>query len=217
MRHRSNAGHQPPAPCNHAVHFYDQAYPADAASDFIAAGLRAGDACVLLLTAPHRRAVEQRLRAQGLRTDAQQGHRGSYRAIDTHQALAAIQVGGRLDLARACELLERLLAPPVDGSSARIRAVGDPAPTLLAAGLTQDAIALEAIVDRLAAAHGAEVFCAYPIADFCRQGHTGSLFEVCAEHTALAFPDRLWAQGFMPPRGGATSPAWPAAAGRTRS
>jgi len=206
----------PAAACGHAVHFYDQAYPADAASDFIAAGLRAGDACVLLLTAPHRRAVEQRLRAQGLGAGARQGHNGSYRAIDTHQALAAMQVGGRLDLSRAQALLADILGPSGDGGKQRARAVGDLAPTLLAAGLADDAVALEAIVDRLAAAHGAEVFCAYPIADFCRQGYTGSLFEVCAEHSALAFPERLWAQGFMPPRS-ATSPAWPAAAGRIRS
>ena len=216
MRHRSTPGCTAASACAHAVHFYDQAYPADAASDLIAAGLRAGDACVLLLTAPHRHAVEQRLRAQGLHTGAGQGSCGSYRAIDTHEALAAMQLGGRLDLSKAHELLSAVLAPAADGSVQRARVVGDAAPTLLAAGRADDAIALEAIVDRIAIAHSAEVFCAYPIADFCRQGHTRSLFEVCAEHSTLAFPERLWAQGFMPSRG-ARSPAWPAAGGRTPS
>lgn len=122
------SGGTPATACGHAVHFYDQAYPADAASDFIAAGLRAGDACVVVLTAPNRRAVAQRLRAQGLRTDAAHSHRGSYRAIDTHDALAAMQVGGRLDLSKARVLLASVLGPPVDGSTRRARLVGDPAP-----------------------------------------------------------------------------------------
>ncbi len=209
------SGGTPATACGHAVHFYDQAYPADAASDFIAAGLRAGDACVVVLTAPNRRAVAQRLRAQGLRTDAAHSHRGSYRAIDTHDALAAMQVGGRLDLSKARVLLASVLGPPVDGSTRRARLVGDPAPTLLAAGQPEDAIVLEAIVDRLAAAHGAEVFCAYPIADFCRPGRMQSLFEVCAEHNTLAFPERLWAHALLPPLS-ATLPACLAAAGRTR-
>lgn len=197
MRLRSITPCQRVVRCAHTVHFYDHAFPADAASRFIAAGLLAGQACVVMLTATHRRAVEQQLRAQGLRVGAGACDHGSYRSIDSDATLAALQVGGRLDLARAHVLLESVLAAPPGRRGQRVRVVGSPAPALLAAGQADDAVAFEAIVDRLAEAHGAEVFCAYPVADFCRQGRTRSLFEVCAEHRSLTFPDRLWVQSLM--------------------
>lgn len=202
MHDRSPSAGAANSACAHAVHFCDHDYPADAASDFIAAGLRAGEGCILLLTLPHRHAVEQRLRALGL--DPQQapnGPRGSYQSIDTHEALAAMQVDGQLDLARAREMLATLFDAAANGGMRGARAVGDRAPTLLASGQADDAVALESLVDRLAAAYGAKVHCAYPIADLCRFGQMQTLFDICAEHRALAFPSaQLWARGFMPPR-----------------
>jgi MEDS: MEthanogen/methylotroph, DcmR Sensory domain len=216
MRDGSTSGGTLRPACSHLIHFYDRAYPAEAVSDFIAAGLAAGDACVVLLTAPHRHAVEQRLHACGMRTDANGSDPGTYRAIDTDEALSRMVVDGRLDMQRARDLLASVLCPPAHSGSRRVRAAGDPAPTLFSAGQRDDAVAFEGLVDSLAAAHGAAVFCAYPIADFCREGHTQSLFRFCAEHTALEFPERMWADGFLP-RPRATSPDWPVAAGRTRS
>ena len=183
--------------CNHSVRFYDETYPADAASDFIAAGLLAGDACIVMLIEPHRHAVEQRLNARGIRTAPESHHSGSYRAIDTHDALSQLMVDGRLSHDRATESLGALLSHATLGGGRGVRLVGDPAPTLFAAGNQEDAIALEGLVDGLAIVHGASVFCAYPIQSFCREGNTNALMRVSAEHSALEFPDGLWIRGYL--------------------
>lgn len=183
--------------CRHAVHYYADAFPADAASEFIAAGLRAGHACVVMLVEPHRRAVEQALKVRGVYLEPGARASGSYLALDTAAALSGLLVDGRLDMARATAALNALLSPPPDGGGRLVRLVGDPAPALFAAGNAADAIALETLVDRLAATHGAAVFCAYPVQGFCREGHTQTLYRISAEHSSLTFPERLWMQGFL--------------------
>lgn len=183
--------------CHHAVHYYADAYPADAACEFIADGLRAGDACVVMLVEPHRRTVEQALQDRGVCTAPGARPSGSYLVLDTGAALSGLLVDGRLDMDRATAALNTLLSPPLDGGGRIVRLVGDPAPALFAAGNAADAIALEALVDRLAATHGAAVFCAYPVQGFCREGHTQTLYQISAEHSSLTFPERLWVQGFM--------------------
>lgn len=198
MRTQSNPGVPLRSGCHHTAHYYADAFPTDAASAFIAAGLRAGEACVLMLVEPHRQAVEQALTARGVGTDPAACAPGSYLALDTGAALSPLLVDGRLDMARAAAALNTLLSPPRAGGGRPVRLVGDPAPTLFAAGNVADAIALEALVDRLAATHGAAVFCAYPVQAFCREGHPQSLYRISAEHSSLEFPDHLWVQGFLP-------------------
>ena len=196
--------------CTHSVHFYDDAYPADAAGDFIADGLRAGDVCIVMLVKPHRQAVEQRLHVLGISTAADSADSGSYCAIDTDEALAGLLVDGRLDPQRATESMHALLSP--DGASGCVRLVGDPAAVLLDAGNERDAMALERLVDGLARVHRASVFCAYPIQVFCREGNPNALLRFSAEHSALSFPKPLWAYGYL-----ASSPRRAAATGRTPS
>ena len=100
--------------CRHAVHYYADAFPADAACEFIAAGLRAGHACVVMLVEPHRRAVEQALKVRGVYLEPGARASGSYLALDTAAALSGLLVDGRLDMARATAALNALLSPPLD-------------------------------------------------------------------------------------------------------
>ena len=181
----------------HSVRFYDDAYPAEEAGDFIVAGLQEGDACIVMLTLPHRQAVERHLAARGVSIHGKTPHAGLYSAIDTNEALTQLMVGGRLDTASAAASLGALLNPATHGSQGRVRLVGDPAPALFAMGNHDDTFALEALVDGLAGANNAAVFCAYPIQDFCGSGHTSALLKVSAEHSTLGFPKGLWAQGYV--------------------
>jgi MEDS: MEthanogen/methylotroph, DcmR Sensory domain len=180
--------------CQHLALFYADAYPAAEVGDFFAAGLAAGDSCLALLTAPHRRAVEEALQARGVRIEA-----AAYVAVDTDAALAQWRVDGRLDLRRASEAMTPLMTPPAGGSKRRIRAAGDLAPTLVAAGQAEDAVAFEALVHRLTVEHGASVICAYAIHDVCGHGNMNSLLRLSAEHATLEFPERLWLQGLQRP------------------
>lgn len=184
--------------CGHLVHFYDEVYPVDAACDFIASGLRAGNRCVVMLAARDRAAVERELSARGIDTnpDARRDS-GAYQAVDRDDAMSQFVVGGRLDLQLAAQAMTELLAPPPQGQAMRVRLVGDPAAAMFAAGKQEDAIALEQLVDGLAAEYSAAVFCAYPIQDFCHEGRTEPLFRISAAHAALTFPERLWVQSLL--------------------
>lgn len=174
----------------HLVHFYDGPYPAEEACDFIEAGLHAGDACVVMLTQANRQAVVDDLAARRLFTTPSMPPAGHYVVLDTHEALAGLMVDGRLDKERAAEALGSLLSPVTHGSSGQVRLVGDPAPTLFAAGNEDDALALETLVGKLCAAHGALVFCAYSKQDLHRHGNPNSLSMLCAAHSEAAFPKR---------------------------
>ncbi len=185
--------------CKHSVRFYDDAYPAHEAGDFIAAGLLAGDTCVVMLRQPHRAAVERRLNELGVRSSPDGDHPARYTAMDTTEVLSQLVVGGRLDLEQCAEKLGQLLSPA--GGGGRVRLVGDPAPVLFDAGYEDDANALEDLVDALALRYDASVFCAYALQGFFRRGSANSLFRTSARHGSVAFPTGLWIDGFLNTRG----------------
>ena len=183
----------------HLVHFYDDAYPAEEASDFIVAGLLAGDTCVAMLTASNRSAVEQMLNAHRMFSTPSSPHTGSFLVLDTDEALARLTVDGRLDMARVGESLGALLNPASHGGRGHVRLVGDPAPVLFAAGNEADSLALESVVSELAKLHGASVFCAYRMNDLHQHGSSHALVKLCAEHSSVTFPEQPWVHGFMLP------------------
>jgi hypothetical protein len=181
----------------HLVHFYNGAYPVDEACDFIATGLAAGDSCVVMLRAAPQAAVAELLAARRVFATPSVSHAGRYQTLDTDEVLARLMCNGRLDRERAIESFAALLDAPSPGSSGRVRIVGDPAAALLAAGNEADALALEQLVGRLATARSASLFCAYALHDIRREGSTDSMLRLCAEHSAVEFPKKLWIRGFV--------------------
>lgn len=177
----------------HLVHFYDDAYPAEEACDFIAAGVHAGDTCIVMLTRANRQAIDHVLEARRLFTIPAVPHAGQYVVLDTHEALAGLLIDGRLDKKRAAEALGALLNPASHSSGRQVRLVGDPAPTLFAAGNEEDALALEALVGKLCAVHAALIFCAYSKQDLRRNGNPNSLSMLCAAHTEACLLTRALA------------------------
>jgi hypothetical protein len=179
--------------CRHLAQFYDETYPAETVSEFFASGLEAGDSCLALLTAAHRRAVEQCLQARGIVVE-----RAAYVAVDSDDAWSQMQADGRLDLRRAHDLLAPLMKAPAGRGKRRVRAVGDLAPTLCAAGKTDDAVAFERLVHRLTKEHGASTICAYPIQSHRGENGMHALLRLSAEHAVIEFPQRQWVQHLMP-------------------
>jgi MEDS: MEthanogen/methylotroph, DcmR Sensory domain len=178
--------------CQHLALFYADAYPAEEVADFFAAGLAAGDSCLALLGAPNRRAVEQALQARGVDlADA------AYLALDSDDFLTQLQIEGGLDLEHAHALLTPLMTAPRRGGKNRVRAVGDLAPVLCAAGQIDDALAFEALVHRLTVEQNASVICAYPI-QICGRGTMRAMLSISAEHNALEFPSQPWMKTLAP-------------------
>lgn len=171
--------------CQHLALFYADAYPADEVADFFAAGLAAGDNCLALLNAANRQAVERCVQARGVHLP-----HPAYTAVDSDVLLAQLRGEDGLDLHRAEALMRPLMTARQRGKN-RVRAVGDLAPALCAAGYIDDALAFEGLVHRLTAEQGASVICAYPI-QICGRGHMRALVRVSAEHNVVEFPDKLW-------------------------
>lgn len=183
--------------CKHHIQFYEEHYPAGEVSDFLAEGLEAGNVGLLVLTRPHRQAVEHCLRARGARYEE------ACVFVDTHEAAAQICANGSLDLHRARELLTPLLSPAARGGPQRVCFVGDLAPTLCAAGAVDDAIALEGLVHCLNQEHGGDTLCAYALPGRPERFDLRLLRRLSAEHRTIQFPSQLWTERFaLPTRAG---------------
>ena len=78
----------------HFVQFCEtDAFLIHSVSEFIGAGLRAGDACIVLATKPHRESLEERLEGDGLEVAAA-SVRGQYVSIDAAAMLSKFMVDG---------------------------------------------------------------------------------------------------------------------------
>ena len=84
----------------HVVQFSeDDASLINAVSAFISAGLRAGDACIILATESHRESLEHRLQADGLDVASARAM-GAYISLDAAATLAHFLVDGQPESAR---------------------------------------------------------------------------------------------------------------------
>src|SRR4026209_2917692 len=89
---RPSAGHS-----EHLVQFYESdTFLIDAVARYVGAGLRAGDAAVIIATAAHRRKLDDRLAADGFDLACASGE-GRYVALDAAETVAAFMSDGGLD------------------------------------------------------------------------------------------------------------------------
>jgi CheY-like chemotaxis protein len=159
---------------DHVVQFY-------AADDFLTqevahyfeAGIRAGDACFIVATEPHRRALEDRL--------ANDADRIVF--LDAAEQLAEFDRGG-IDPS----LFERGIARQVERASAanpsgRVRAFGEMVTLLASSGRHADALELEGLWERLVQRLPLDLLCSYPLAVFNRAEHSEAFRAVCRAHT----------------------------------
>lgn len=168
----------------HVVQFYESdAYIVEAVVAFIGAALRLGDAGIVIATEPHRAAIEERLRSDGLDLDAARAA-GYYVARDAAETLAQCVEEGKADPTRFTavigDLVERvaLVRPGV-------RIFGEMVGLLADAGEYVAAVDLERLWNKLQATYPFTLFCAYPIV--CLAGdELSTLFsDVCAEHSGV--------------------------------
>ena len=183
--------------CKHHLHFYEDDYPAQQVSDFLAEGLEAGDSGLLVLTQAHRQAVEHCLRMCGVH------YEDACVFVDTDEALAQVRASGSVDLRLTREVLTAFMSPAARGVLQRVRTVGDLAPTLCAMGEVDEAIAVEALVHSLNQEHGGFTLCAYALPQRADGFDMRLLYRLSAEHNAIHFPSQLWTERLaLPVRAG---------------
>ena len=151
-----------PSPCGHLVQFYsDPSRFLDTLEGFIAAGLDAGEAVVVIATSSHLHALEARLQARGQDLVAARND-NRYLPIGAEDALARFMVDGWPDAARFNLMLSDVLLRARGRGNRTVRAFGEMVVLLWAGGQAEAAIQLERLWNRVCALGELTLLCAYP-------------------------------------------------------
>ena len=160
-------------PHSHEVLFYsDDAILLVNVTRFIAAALRAGNAAIVLATKSHRDSLLQRLKAEGVDTDAAL-QQGSYISLDATDALSAIMVNGLPDPVRFFERIGGFIeaaASAAKSEEPRVVMFGGAVALLHAEGKVDAAIRFEQLGNDLPKTHKVDILCAYSLSKLPRQG-----------------------------------------------
>jgi len=172
----------------HEVEFYaDDAGFVDRFARLTRAVLEVGNAVVLVATEPHRTAIVEKLRRDGVDVDAvlQQGR---YILLDAGETLSKIMVADFPDPVHCATLVGDLItraANAAEGKHPRVAICGECAPTLLAEGHAEAAIRLEHLWDEITRRCDADTLCGYLGSAVPRQESSPIFERICAEHSAV--------------------------------
>ena len=168
----------------HAVQFYESdAAFADGIAPWLAEGLRAGDACLVVATEAHRTLLAGRLKAPGVAWPP-----ASYLALDAAGTLARFCVDGVPDEWRFISVIGEIVQELKAKVRRPLRIYGEMVSLLVADGRVDAAIALERMWNRLTEAGPFSLTCAYPLREFQTDGRKASMRAICLEHGAVRLP-----------------------------
>jgi DNA-binding NarL/FixJ family response regulator len=175
-------------------HMY-QVYSSDTSflkglTTFIADGLNAGDAVVVLATEARRLALVERLQTRGFNVEAITMC-GSYISFDAQEALSAVIVDDQPDPEKLANLASKLVqtasrAP--NGALRRIRICGECATLLWVQGKLSAALRMEELWDAVSHRHGLRTLCGYLSQNL--QGQVGEqIFQAIRSLHSIDVPD----------------------------
>jgi PAS domain S-box-containing protein len=168
----------------HFVQFCEtDAFLMHSVSAFIGAGLRAGDACIVLATKPHRESLEERLKGDGLEVTAAR-MRGQYVSTDAAATLSKFMVDGEPSPGRFVEVVGSMIARAAKGRR-RVRIFGELVALLWTDGNRAAAIRLEELWNDLCKTHAFSLFCAYPMHRFGGEVYELEFTEICRQHSRV--------------------------------
>jgi PAS domain S-box-containing protein len=178
------SGDERPA-AGHRVQFYDDdGFLVDEVARYIGAGLGAGEAGIVIATAAHRGALDERLHANGIDVAAARAH-GRYVTLDAAVTLAGFMVDGRPDEARFVAAIGDTIERAAAGGQRPVRAFGEMVALLWLDGKHDASLALEKLWNALAQRLPFTLVCAYPLRAF-RDPGAGRLFrDVCDAHSRV--------------------------------
>src|ERR1700691_66514 len=153
------------APCEHIAQFYeDDGVLLDTLSGFVGGGLKAGESAIVLATAEHLKALEQRLEDSGVDVVTIRS-RDQFISMVAEEALARFMVNQWPDDTRFADFVTGLIAR-AQASGRRVRAFGELVALLWARGDVAATVRLEFLWHQLCHTRAFSLFCAYPKAGF---------------------------------------------------
>jgi hypothetical protein len=171
------------SPCDHSVQIYESDDDfLDALEGYVAAGIRHGDAIILIATPAHLAGLERRLISNGFDVSAARA-RSQYFALDARATLDKFMVAGWPDEQLFHELIGNLLTD-ARRRYRTVRAFGEMVALMWAEGHCGATVQLEHLWSRLCVEQGFSLFCAYPKAGFTMPA-IDAIEKVCAAHSAV--------------------------------
>lgn len=170
----------------HVVQFYeDVEYLGQAAADFLAEGILAGEPALVIATAANLAVIADYLANREIDVEAL-GAQGRYAFHDADLLLARIMVDSMPDPAR----VEALIGGEIEelvriAGGSQIRVYGEMVNLALRAGNPGAALRLEQLSNELRAAHSCSIFCGYQLGAFRDQSHAKAFADICACHTQV--------------------------------
>jgi hypothetical protein len=171
------------APTEHCCQIYgDEAVFMDALEGFIGSGLRAGDSVVVIATAGHLHALEQRLRGNWHDLDrARWADR--YIALLAQETLGKFMVNGWPDEELFRNTVNDIITR-ARGNDRKVRVFGEMVAVLWAEGNAGATVRLEHLWNKLQADEHFPLFCAYPRSGFTRDAAV-SIQMICDTHSKV--------------------------------
>jgi signal transduction histidine kinase/ActR/RegA family two-component response regulator len=187
LTHADHLGVLPPVPDTSKLHrghfaqFYDnEFFLLDSLTEFISDGLHAGDACVVVATAPHRDWLATKLLGHGL--DVVDGLGDRYFAFDAQETLSRFFVDGVIYPELFRKLVGDVLMRAAGKGARHVRAFGEMVALLTGNGNFKAATQLEQLWNQLKKKHEVALLCAYPLRSF-NGDHSEALIDICREHS----------------------------------
>lgn len=169
--------------CEHFLQVYeDEDVFLARLEDYVADGVHAGDATIVIATAAHLCALEERFRGRGIDLVAARW-RNLYIPLDAEQMLGRFMVNGWPDADRFREAVTSVLMLGKQRGR-RVRAFGEMVALLWAQGHHGATVCLEHLWQDLCRSESLSLFCAYPKAGFTKDC-ADSLAEICALHSRV--------------------------------
>lgn len=159
----------------------------DGFAGFIAGGLSAGNAVVVLATEPHRQGLSQKLQAQGFDLDAIIEGR-AYISIDAREALSSFMVDEVPDPDHLENIVNNLVetaGKSPNGATRSVLACGECAPTLWTQGRWDAALRVEELWDAAVRKFGLSTLCGYISRGLQGEREQQTFQRVCAAHSAV--------------------------------
>ena len=153
------------APCEHLAQFYEHdGVLLDTLAGFVGGGLKQGEGVIVLATAEHLIALEQRLAASGANLQ-QAKAQDQYITVNAEEALAKFLVNQWPDDQLFFDFVAGLITRAQDGGR-RVRAFGELVALMWANGHVAATVRLEFLWHQLCHQKSFSLFCAYPKAGF---------------------------------------------------
>jgi hypothetical protein len=171
------------APCEHVVQIYenDESF-LDLLSGFVTDGVNAGECAVVIATAAHLEALEERLAASGYSVRSLMSQ-NQYVPLDAEKTLSKFMINDWPDEHLFNKVINEVIVN-AKGDGHKVRAFGEMVAILWAKGQVGATVRLEHLWNKFCENEAFSLFCAYPQSGFT-QDAAESVLHICSAHTKM--------------------------------